>query len=65
MRLGSSVVMSLLGGDAYPATEQEELLGDGLGGGLSKGHCLRVPGGIVNDDQDVLEAPGGLRQRAH
>ncbi len=61
---GGPLVGQYLGGDA-DATEQEELVGDGLGGGLSKGHCFRVSGGIVNDDQDVFVAPGGLRQWPH
>ncbi len=35
---------------------------DGLGDDLSMGYCFQVPGGIVNDDQDVFVAVGALGQ---
>ncbi len=50
---------------AYPATEQEELLGDGLGGGFAEGNRFRVASGIIHDDEDVLVAQGGLWQRPY
>ncbi|XP_016432023.1 harmonin-like [Sinocyclocheilus rhinocerous] len=51
--------------DADSAGEQEEFLGNGFGVGFSEGHCLRVPGGIIDDHQDVFMSPGRLRQRPH
>ncbi len=48
--------------DADSAGEQKEFLGDGFGGGFSEGKCLWIPGGVVDNHQDVFMSPGRLRQ---
>lgn len=62
---GGPLVGQNLSWDADTAAEEEQLLGDGLGGGLTQGNSLRVPGGIIDNHQDVLVSPGGLWQRPH
>lgn len=47
--------------DLHTAQEEHKFLDDISGGGFPEGGCLRVLGGIVQDDQNVFVAPEGFR----
>ncbi len=51
----------------YPdsAGQQKQLSGNVLGVRGTKGNGFRVPGGVVQNNQDVLMTPGRLWQQSH